>query len=215
KYTIVLKNNCVFSLINRFINLFYAENINKNLSCLKDKLGKKIFSDKITIIEDPTNDSYVGKRLFDDEGTKTFYKEIVKNGVFKTQLYDNKNAIKDNKESTGNSFGVRNMILEKGNISYENIVKKCKNGLLIDDIQGLHAGLNEITGDFSLQAQGYEIKDGKQAKAVKLIILTSNVFEIFSNVVDVCDDLEINSVIGGAPSLLINNISISGSKKEE
>ncbi len=212
KYNIVLKNECVFSLLIKFSELFYAENINKNLSCLTKKFNSKIFSDKITIIEDPSNDRYVGKSLFDDEGTKTFYKEIVKNGIFKTKLYDNKNALKDNVPSTGNSFGVRNLYIDKGDISFNKLINECNNGLLIDDITGLHSGLNKITGEFSLQAQGYVIEKGKLTKALKLIILSSNVFEIFSNIKEVGNDLEFNDVRGGAPSLLINNISISGSK---
>jgi PmbA protein len=214
KYNIVLKNSCVFTLLNRLARLFYAENINKNLSCLTGKFNEKIFSDKITIIEDPSNEKYVGKRLFDDEGTKTTYKEIIKNGVFKCKLYDNKNALKENRESTGNSFGVRNMYIEKGNLSFEELLKKCNNGVLIDTIEGLHAGLDEITGEFSLQAQGYVIENGKLTKTLKLIILSSNVFEIFSNAEEIGNDLEFNNINGGAPSLLINNISISGSKME-
>lgn len=212
KYNIVLNNKCVFNLIIKLSELFYAENINKNLSCLSDKFKKKIFSDKITIVEDPENDKFLGRRLFDDEGTKTMYKEIVKNGVFNTKLYDNKNALKDNTNSTGNSFGVRNMYIEKGKYSFDELINKCNSGILIDDIQGLHSGLNKITGEFSLQAQGYIIKNGKLYKPLKLIILSSNIFEIFSNIIEIGNDLEFNSIYGGAPSLLIENISVSGSK---
>lgn len=212
KYNIVLKNNCVYSLMNRLTQLFYAEKINNNLSCLTNKCGNKIFSDKINIIEDPSNDKYVGKRLFDDEGTKTFYKEIVKNGIFKVKLYDNKNALKDNTSSTGNSFGVRNMYIKKGELTYEELLKKCNNGIVIDYISGLHSGLDNVTGEFSLQAQGYVIKEGRLTRSLKSIILSSDIFELFINVEEVGNDLEFNNIGGGAPSLLINNISISGNK---
>lgn len=214
KYNIVLKNEAAFSILRNITSLFNAEKINKNLSCLSGKFNKQIFSDKITIIEDPSNDLYPGKRLFDDEGTKTYYKEIVKNGKFITKLYDNKEALKDKTVSTGNSFGVRNLYIKPGEKSFEDLVKACKNGAIIDRVEGLHSGLNTLTGEFSLQAQGYKIKDGKIKEALNLIILTSNIFELFGNVKEVGNDLKFKSLVGASPSLLIENISISGSKGE-
>ena len=214
KYNIVLKNEAAFSILRNITSLFNAEKINKNLSCLSGKFNKQIFSDKITIIEDPSNDLYPGKRLFDDEGTKTYYKEIVKNGKFITKLYDNKEALKDKTVSTGNSFGVRNIYIKPGEKSFEDLVKACKNGAIIDRVEGLHSGLNTLTGEFSLQAQGYKIKDGKINEALNLIILTSNIFELFGNVKEVGNDLKFKSLVGASPSLLIENISISGSKGE-
>lgn len=212
KYNIVLDNRCVAKLLNHFSSIYSAENINKNKSILTNKLNQKVFSDKITIVEDPQNNKYVGKRLFDDEGTKTYYKEIVKNGVFVTKLYDNKTAIKDNTKSTGNSFGTRNMYIVPGNTSKDELLKKLDNGIYINSIEGLHAGINNTTGDISLQSEGYTIKNGKKEKSLNMIILSTNIFELFNNVVDIGNDLEFENTQGGSPSLLINDITIAGNK---
>lgn len=212
KYNIVLDNRCVANLLTHFSSIYSAENINKNKSILSNKFNQKIFSDKITIVEDPQNEEYIGKRLFDDEGTKTCYKEIVKNGVFVTKLYNNKTAIKDHTKSTGNSFNTRNMYIVPGDLSKDKLLEKLSDGIYITYIEGLHAGIDDTTGDISLQAEGYLIKDGKKEKSLNMIILSTNIFELFSNVIEIGNDLEFFSIQGGAPSLLISDIVIAGKR---
>ena len=56
------------------------------------KINKTIFSNKISIIEEPTNKLYPGYRLFDDEGTETKEKYIIKNGNLLTYLSNIKEA---------------------------------------------------------------------------------------------------------------------------
>lgn len=212
KYNILLDNRCVSKLLNKFSSMFSAERINKKLSILTDRLNEKVFSDKITIIEDPQNDSYVGKRLFDTEGTETFYKIIVENGIFKTKLYNNKTALKENIKSTGNSFGVRNMHIKPGEKSKEELLEQLNNGIYITNIEGLHAGVNTTTGDISLMSEGYIIKDGKKDKYLEMIVLSSNIFEILNNIEEIGNDLQFDSLSCGAPSLLLNDITVAGDK---
>ena len=212
KYNILLDSRCTSQLLNHFSSIYMAEEINKNKSILTNKFNEKVFSDIITIVEDPTNENYIGKRIFDDEGTKTCYKEIIKDGVFVTKLYDNKSALKDNVKSTGNSFGTRNMYIVPGILDKDALLNKLDNGIYINSIEGLHAGVNKTTGDISLQAEGYIIENGKKKQSLNMIILSTNIFELFNNVIEVGNDLEFISKQGSAPSLLINDITIAGNK---
>ena len=212
KFNILLDSECVSKLLLHFSDIYSAEKINKNISILSDKYNQKVFSDKITIIEDPTNSKYVGKRLFDDEGTETRYKEIVKNGVFITKLYDNKSSLKDNTFSSGNSFGVKNMYIVPGKFTKDELLKTLNNGIYITSIEGLHAGINNITGDISLTSEGYLIKNGKKFQTLNMIILSSNIFELFNNILEVGNDLVMKNSSGGSPSLLIKDIVIAGNK---
>ena len=210
KYNVIIKNEQVFSILNRYRDMYDAEQIRNNLSPLSKDYGKKVFSDKITIVEDSINNNLVGTRLFDIEGNATYYKELVKNGKFITKLYDNKNAIIEDKQPTGTSGGVRNMYIIPGNDSYEKLIKKMSNGIIIDSLEGLHAGANTITGELSLQATGYEVKEGKIYKPLKLIIMQTTLKELFNNVICIGNDLEMFSVTGGSPSILFSNITIVG-----
>ena len=210
KYNVIIKNSEIFKILSRYKDMYDAEMIRNKLSPLTNDYNKQVFSNKITIVESPLNTSLVGKRLFDIEGNITYYKELVKEGKFITKLYNNKNAILENTKPTGTSGGVRNMYIMPGSNSYKDLIKKMNNGVIIDLLEGLHAGANIITGELSLQASGYEVKDGKITKALKLIIMQTTLKELFNNVIDIGNDLEMFSVTGGSPSILFNDITIVG-----
>ena len=212
KVDIILKNNVVHSILNAFNNMYFAESIRKKTSILTDKLGKKVFSDKITIIENPTDKDFPEKRLFDTEGIKTYCKEIIKNGKFMMKLYDKKNALRENTESTGNSF-LLNRYIKPGDKSYKELIDKLENGIIIDEVSGIHSGINIVTGDISIQAEGFLVENKKITKAINSIVLSTNIFELLNNVEEVGNDLRIIDSNGGAPSLLINNIIIAGEEK--
>ena len=74
KYNIILDSKVSSNIIDNITKMLSATNIRNNISCLNNKINSKIFSNKLTIIEDPTNRDFPGYRLFDDEGTKTFKK---------------------------------------------------------------------------------------------------------------------------------------------
>jgi len=210
KYNIILTNKITYNILKEFMSDFHASNIIKKQSVFTDKLGNKIFDEKITIVEDPTNKDLIGTRLFDAEGVKTYYKKIVDCGRFTTELYNKKYAEKDSTQSTGNAFGVRNAYIIPGDKNYNELVSHLNDGIIIDYVIGLHSGINHLTGDISLQCEGFLIENGKIKCGLKDIILSTNVMELFNNVKEIGNDLEFFGTLGGAPSLLIENITIAG-----
>lgn len=211
-YKIILSNTCVRKLLNYFSFSFFAENINKHISVLWDKFNTQIFSNKITIIEDPTNEELLGTTLFDSEGVKTYYKEIIKDGKFITKLYDKKTANEDHVASTGNCDGVRNLYIKPGESKFEDLIHQLDNGIVIEEIEGLHAGINKTTGEISLMSNGYLVKNGKKEKQLNMIILSTTLFELLNNVVELGNDIEMNNVACAGVSMLIDNIKIVGNK---
>ncbi len=207
---ILLTNEVLYGILDCFLDIFYGRVIRLKVSPLVGKINTKIFSDKITIVEDPSNTKMITSHLFDGEGTKTYYKEIVKDGVFKTILYNNKEAILANTKSTGNIGGVKNCYIKPGNKSFKEMIKIMNDGIIIDRVSGLNAGIKTLTGEISLQSQGYIVKKGKKEKAIKMFVMTTNIFELLNNVIEVGNDLEIFDSQGGSPSILIDNINISG-----
>ena len=211
KYNVLLKNNVVKDILTTFIPAFSTRNINMKLSFLTDKLNQKVFSDKISIVEEPLNAEFVSTRAFDDEGTLTYNKEYVLNGVFKKTYNSLEYALKNNEKPTGNSYGVRNFHLVAGNKSYAQLINTMENGIIINRIEGMHSGINMRSGDISLQATGLLVEQGKVTKTLNMIILQSNILEILNNVLEVGNDLEeFNSTIS-SPSLLLHDITICGS----
>ena len=125
-----------------------------------------------------------------------------------------------NTVTTGNGYkagvsagvGVRpsNFYVVPGDKSLEELFSECGNGFYLTDVQGLHAGINVISGDFSLQAQGFEIVDGKLGKPVNLVVASGNFKKLFNDVLSLGNDLEFKTGSIGAPSLLVSELSISG-----
>lgn len=223
-YKVVLFNEVVCDLVDSFSGVFFADNVQQGVSLLKDKLGTKIADSKLTIVDDPfAKDSFI-KSAFDDEGVATKTKKIIENGVLKTYFHNIKTAAKDNVESTGNGFksGFKgsikiqptNMYVEKGNTTFDGLLENMQEGLLITEVEGLHAGLNAVTGNFSLSCRGFYIKDGKKEKAVNAITIASNFFDLINNIEEIGSDFMYSVPDGatciGAPSLLVTGCTISG-----
>ena len=213
KYDVILKNNVVNKLLNKFIASINGELIKKRKSVMVDRLNSEIFNKMITIKEEPLNTVLPGYVTFDNEGTKTNNKTIVENGILRTYLYNNKSALDNNKKSTGNNFGpttCRNMFLEKGTKNYDELIKIMNNGLIIEDYMGSSSSaVDVLTGNISIQIIGHVVKDGKIVSSYIPCILTSNIFEIFKNVIEIGTDLKFTSTTCGAPSILVKDINIS------
>ena len=74
----------------------------------------------------------------------------------------------------------------------------------------MHAGMNAQSGNYSLQAAGFYIEDGKIVKPVSLITVSGNLIEDFNKVIAVASDAKLTYQAIEAPSILIRALSISG-----
>ncbi len=220
KYKVILKNNAMSSLLGAFTGLFDGEQVYKGISKLKDKMNETIFDEKITILDDPLKKDGINSTPFDDEGVASYTKTVVENGVLKLFLHNQKSAAQMNTISTGNGFksgyassvGIHptNFYIQPSDVSFDALVEQMDCGLIIDEINGLHAGLNPITTDFSLQAAGYYVENGKIVKPVNLITVAGNFLEMMKEVEVVGSDLEDALSSASAPSILFTSLSISG-----
>ena len=187
--------------------------IRNKVSCLGDKLDKKVFSDKLTIVQEPTNKKYPGYRLFDDEGTKTSDITIIDKGKVKTYLYNIKEAKIKGIKSTGNGYGgiaTRNMYARPGNVNIEELLKELDNGIYITDFMGsMSSAINIVNGQISLQVFGFIVKDGKIIKGFEPAIMTTTIFELLSNIETIGNDLVFTNTNCASPSILIKDISIA------
>ena len=208
KYKVLLTNNVVENILATFAGSFQSKGIMLNESVFLDKLNKKIFSDKITIVEDSPNGVY--NTNFDSEGVIKNRQVLVKDGAFVKEINNIEYAIKTGNDATGNADGVNNLYIECGNKSFDELVKDLDNGIIIDEAVGFHSGVDKKTGNISVQAEGLYVSNGKIVKGLNMIILQTNIFEVFGNVIEVGNDLSKSSLSVLAPSLLLSDITITG-----
>ncbi|HEY4543622.1 MAG TPA: TldD/PmbA family protein [Tissierellaceae bacterium] len=221
-YPVVFKNTTFGSLLAAFSSVFVAENVQKGLSLLKGKLKEQIANEVLTLVDDPYLKDGLGTSGFDDEGTKTSYKEVIKEGKLQTYLYNWKTAIKDDVESTGNAgrsykgsvgTSVSNFYILEGDKSKDEILKDANEGLYLTSLQGLHSGLDPVSGDFSLSASGYKIENGLITSPVNQITVSGNFFDLFRNIIEIGNDLEFGTAGGGkigSPTIYVKELSIAG-----
>jgi PmbA protein len=161
-----------------------SDEVQRQSSFLIGKLNTKIASSKVNIAEKPLTKN-VFFSYFDDEGVATMNKDIVKGGVLKTYLYNRETAKKDGVASTGNGqwegdkigIGYGNIFVKGSKNPFEEMIAPIKEGVFITEIAGLGTGMNAQSGDFSCQAQGFMIRDGKLAEPLNLITLSGNLLQ--------------------------------------
>ena len=218
KYKVLLAPNVFASFANVLLSSVSGDAVNRGKSLLKDKLNQQVASSKLTIVENPHSKEHpYFYRAFDDEGVATMKKAIVEKGVLKTFLYNIEEAKQAKVESTGNGYGgsvigVSTSFVEvkPGKKSKEELCEKIKDGIQITNVQGLHAGMNPLSGDFSLQASGYRIENGKITTPVNLITIAGNIFKMFNDIVDLGNDEYVTPGGMSSVSVYIKSLAISG-----
>lgn len=217
EYAVVLREDAASEFLSAFTPTFSASAAQKGLSLLAGKEGEKIAASCIDIIDDPL-DAHA-PRVFDDEGTPSVKKTVVEHGVLKTLLHNLKTAKKAGVESTSNAgrsasspVGVTptNFYIPAGERSYEELVAAMGDGLVITDLSGLHAGVNSVSGDFSLSANGLLIEGGKPVRAVEQITVAGNFISLLCDVQEVGSDLKMDGGGVASPSLRIRKIQVAG-----
>lgn len=220
-YSILIENKTMGNLLSAFLSNFFAENTQKGLSLLKDKLDTQIATPKLTIRDNINHEKSLKHSIFDSEGVAIQDKTIIENGILKMFLYNIKSANKENKKTTGNGFkagfkatvatNINNFFIEPGDLSFDQLTKDFS-GVLVTGFMGLHAGTNSVSGDFSLQANGFLYENGKIIKPVEQITIAGNFYNLLKNIEQIGNDIYFSPMGGGigSPTLAINSLKISG-----
>ncbi len=222
KLPVIFENESFTDLLSCFASAFTAESVQRGYSKLKGKLGEKIGNDLITIKDDAFCDKSLINTSFDSEGVPCQNKVVVEKGVLRTYLYNTKTAKKDNVESTGNGYRgsiksslsttTTNFYLEEGQC--ENLATEASRGVLITELSGLHAGVNTISGDFSLLFGGFLIENGNKSVPIEQMTVSGNFYDMLFDVRAIGSDLKFDFPNGmgviGSPSVLVDNLTVSG-----
>ncbi|OAB28433.1 peptidase U62 [Paenibacillus macquariensis subsp. defensor] len=221
-YAIVLRSDAAASLLHVYSTIFSAENTQAGNSLLKDRVGETIAAPILQIVDDPFLANGLYSRTFDSEGTATELRSVITNGKLITLLHNHKTAEKDNTETTGHAYkasykdsiGISptNMYIVPSETSREDIIASVQEGILITQLSGLHSGASTVSGDFSLAAKGFYIKDGVVAYPVNQMTIAGNFYDLLKMVDQIGSDLEFSSEghgYVGSPSLLIRQLAVT------
>lgn len=180
-------------------------------SFLVGKLGRRIASDAITVVDDGRMPGKLGTSPFDSEGVPSRRTVVVQKGILKNYLCNTYAARKLKLRSTGNAdgggVGPNNFYLEPGPHAPSDIIRSCEKGLVL--IRTLGHGLNPVNGDISRGAFGLWIEKGEIAYPVSEITISGNLGELLKNIEMVGSDLEFRGSICG-PTIKVAEMMVSG-----
>lgn len=219
EYPVLLRNDAAASILAAFTANFSAENTQAGLSALRDKLGQQIANQKITIVDDPLLEEGLASRTFDSEGVASRKLTLVESGVLQSLLHNQKTAKKDQTVTTGHAkkdsyksavkVGPSNLYIQPAAASFDDLVAAVDEGVFITNLSGLHSGTNQVSGDFSVAANGFFIKDGKIQYPVNLMTIAGNFYQLLKDVQEVGTDLIFPLSPIGSPSILVKSLSVT------
>lgn len=199
-----------------FKTILSGQSVYQKASPLTDKVGEKLFDERLTFFEDPSIGS--SACAFDDEGTPTQRKILIEQGIVKEFYWDRRWAARAGYEPTGNGFrgglslpGAQlvNGCIAPGKTSTTDLIAGIEEGLIVDQVLGAGQS-NQLAGEFSVNLDlGYKVEKGQIVGRVKNTMVAGNIFEAFKNLVDLSDQPE--WVGGGAylPSILFEHLGVA------
>lgn len=198
-----------------------SEEVQKGKSFLSSKLETKVANNNVNIIDDGFLLNGLNSVPFDDEGILSKKNILIKEGILSGYLNNSYTAQKDKIAPTGNArrpsfkslpgIGATNFYLMRGDANPDEIIKKISNGIFITRVMAMHS-VNTVSGDFSVGAQGLMIENGEKTYPVRGITIAGNMLEMLESIDEIGNDLRFHPAADncGSPTLLINNLSISG-----
>ena len=216
KVPVIFEPRTARSLLDHLFDAIDGRAIYRSASFLAGKLGEKIASESVNIIDDGTLAGLMGTSPFDDEGVPSRRTVVVENGVLRNYLLNSYAARKLGMRTTGNaSRGITgnagisngNFYLEKGTQTPEALIRGVKNGLFVTELIG--QGVNVVTGDYSRGAAGVWIRDGELAFPVSEVTIASTLQDMLQGIVGIADDLRFRGSME-SPTLMIREMTVGG-----
>lgn len=208
-----------------------ADIILQNDSILKDKIGQKIGSELITVIDDATRKDGFGHFAYDVEGSNSNKNVLVEDGVLKTVLSSRASAKKLGLESSGNARSsiknqplvrMSNTYIKPGDSSFDELIEDMHDGIYLKGSRGGQVDTGK--GIFQFNAvEAYQIENGELSTHLRDVSLSGSTLDILNNVVGVGSDFKLNvgfcgkdgqtvPVGDGGPHIKVSKATVGGAQ---
>ena len=218
KMDLVMDYNAFSRLVGKIlVPSLSGDSVAFGKSYLGDKQNKKVFSEKLSVVDDGRMKNGLFSTRFDAEGVPTQKTNLIDDGVVKNFMFDSYTAKMLNQKTTGNcstlekvpSVSPSNFIMAEGDFKNSEIVEETKRGIVSHYLMGTHVA-NEITGDASVAIENsYLIENGQKKHPVKQAMIHLNLFDALKNLEVVGNKIRQDGNIG-VPWVKFSNVQIIG-----
>lgn len=204
------------SLLSHVAACVNGYSVYRETSFLASRMGARVASDLVTVVDDGRLPGGLGSRPFDGEGLPTRRNTILRAGRLESWLLDSYSGRKLGRPSTGNasrgaasapSAAPTNLWLEPGHGSLEDLIASTERGLLVTELIGM--GFHPVTGDYSRGAAGLWIERGEIVHAVEEITIAGNLGDMLASIDAVAADLVWLGRVA-SPSLRVARMTVAG-----
>jgi PmbA protein len=218
--TVVFDPRVVSTLLGVISSALSGEAVVKGRSFFAGRIGETVAAPFVTLVDDPTNPLAYGAASHDGEGLACRRNVLISDGLLRMFVYDTVSAKRAGTSSTGSatrggfagtpSAGCRALVLTPGSKGADEILASVGEGLYVQSVTGIHSGVNPVSGDFSVGAEGLLIRDGSLAEPVREITVASTLQRMLQSVVEIGSDLRWLPGTAAGQTLAIADMSLSG-----
>lgn len=187
KYNVLFEPLPMADFIERVGDATSIFSVESGMSFFLNKLNKDVASKKFTLYDDGTKIGGLGTVPFDEEGTPTQKTPLIVKGQLKNYLHSHSTAKRYGIKSTGNagiiSPSPHNLVVEKGDKSFENMISNMKKGIYVTNLWYTRFK-DYVEGTFStIPRDGiFYVENGEIKYPIKNIRISDNILNIINNV---------------------------------
>ena len=220
RVTVVLDPFVTATLLSVVGSTLSGEQVLKGRSIFADRVGEDVGAAQVTLVDDPTDVEALGAANVDAEGIACRRNALIEDGILRGFLYNAYAARGAGTVSTGSAVragfkstpavGCRALWLVPGTDAQAAILRQVGDGLLVQHVSGVHSGVNPVSGDVSLGAEGRLITGGELGAPVREITIGSTLQRMLKDVVAVGSDVERLPGSAAGVTLAIADVTMAG-----
>jgi PmbA protein len=217
---VVFDPRVVSTLLSVVASALSGEAIVKGRSFFVGRIGEPVATGAVTLTDDPTESRAFSAASYDGEGLACRRNVLIADGTLQMFVYDTVSARRAQTRSTGSavrggfagtpSAGCRALVLSPGTKGAEEILATVGEGLYVQSVTGIHSGVNPVSGDFSVGAEGLMIRGGSLAEPVREVTVASTLQRMLQSVVEIGGDLRWLPGVAAGQTLAIADMQLSG-----
>jgi PmbA protein len=220
--TVVMEPEVAAELLGQLAQALSGEAVVKGRSMYAGRLGQRVGSELVTLVDDGGLVGGPASAPFDGEGVPAQRTVLVEQGLLRGFLHNSYSARRAEARSTGNGVrqsyrlmpdvGPTNLALLAPTTPRAELLGAVERGLQVVTTRNV-GGINPISGDYSVGASGVWLEHGQEAGPVAGVTIAANLLDLLGNLVAVGDDFRWipSGGASGSGALRFEGMTIAGS----
>ncbi|RLG70506.1 MAG: TldD/PmbA family protein, partial [Methanobacteriota archaeon] len=196
RYDVIMAPTVAASIIGANAKAANPFAIEAGCSWLKDRVGTKIGSPAVTMVDDGRVPNGLGSREYDDEGVPTQRTVLVENGILRGLIHNTSTAKRNKTETTGNAGLVipenQNIVFSPGSHSFEELLEEASQPAIYVTSNWYTRFTSQKEGVFStIPRDGmFMVEKGELGQPIRELRISDNMLRILANVAAVGREVE-------------------------